>query len=255
MAALKINKNSLNEKAKSLNKKSIPKIEFDSVSINEVISIKLSDLRENKDNPRKEYDSESIEALANSIKKSGLIQPLVVRRSGREAVILAGHRRFRALQLLKKETAECIVREGNYSDPKEPMRLALIENLQREGLNAYEIAEGINELSKMGEKVNDIEKVTGYKRTSIFDYKKVFKLVSDGIITKEELIKKGIKTIKDMKSPTVGLSKKKNKSSLKNQKKFTIKVNDFLKKKDVEKAIEKTEKVLLDLKKQLKEIG
>ena len=230
--------------------KSIPK-EISNKFFTEVFNISISRIRENKNQPRETYNEEKIKELAESIEEKGLMQPIIVTPYGKNFMIMAGHRRFRAFKKLKKETIQGIVKEGPF-DEGDLTEYGLLENLLRDDLNAYEIAKNLFALNENGKKVEMICKITGYSRTSFFRYKDAYKMIKNGDITKEELIEKGIKNIK---SPTVGLSKKNNKTSLKNNKKYTIKVNDFSKKRDVEKAIEKTEKVLSGLKSQLKKIG
>ena len=87
----------------------------------------------------------ALEELAASIKTFGIIQPLIVLRSGNRYVIIAGERRFRAARLAGLTSVPCVVRELT---PREMREIALIENLQREDLNPVEAAEGIAELIK-----------------------------------------------------------------------------------------------------------
>lgn len=102
-----------------------------------VISIKLSDLRPNPYQPRKEFDVDAIEELKKSIEEHGVIQPIIVRQSIKGYEIIAGERRFRASKAAGLETIPAVVREFSEA---EVMEIALIENLQREDLNAIEIA-------------------------------------------------------------------------------------------------------------------
>ncbi|MBB6731713.1 ParB/RepB/Spo0J family partition protein [Cohnella zeiphila] len=111
-----------------------------SLSINEddkVVEIPLAQLRANPYQPRKTFDDEAIKELAESIREHGVIQPIVVRTALRGFEIIAGERRFRASQLLGRPTIPAVVR--SYSD-QQVMEIALIENVQREDLNAIEIA-------------------------------------------------------------------------------------------------------------------
>lgn len=103
----------------------------------EVLNIKLAEVRANPYQPRKTFNDESIKELAESIKQQGVIQPIIVRRVLRGFEIVAGERRFRASQLLANETIPAVVRE--LSDTQ-VMEIALIENVQREDLNAIETA-------------------------------------------------------------------------------------------------------------------
>ena len=108
-----------------------------------VKEIKVSDIEPDKDQPRKNFDKEKIEALADSIKEHGLIQPIIVTRSGTGYRIIAGERRWRAARKAGLKTIPAIEREAT---PREIMELALIENLQREDLNPIEEAEAYEKL-------------------------------------------------------------------------------------------------------------
>ncbi|HYE33394.1 MAG TPA: ParB/RepB/Spo0J family partition protein [Methylomirabilota bacterium] len=95
--------------------------------------------------PRKEFSDESLRELADSIKEQGFIQPLIARRSAQGYELIAGERRWRASQLIPLTEAPVIVREA---DDITVLELALIENLQRENLNAVEEALGYERLIK-----------------------------------------------------------------------------------------------------------
>lgn len=111
-----------------------------SLNINDddqVVQIPLKDLRANPYQPRKTFDETSIQELAKSIKEHGVIQPIIVRTVLRGYEIIAGERRWRASQLCELDTVPAVVRD--FSD-QQVMEIALIENIQREDLNAIEIA-------------------------------------------------------------------------------------------------------------------
>ncbi|MDF9839704.1 MULTISPECIES: ParB/RepB/Spo0J family partition protein [unclassified Paenibacillus] len=111
-----------------------------SLSINEddkVVEIPLGQLRANPYQPRKDFNEEAIQELAESIRQHGVIQPIIVRSVLKGYEIIAGERRFRASQYCGKTTIPAVVR--SLSD-QQVMEIALIENLQRENLNAMEIA-------------------------------------------------------------------------------------------------------------------
>lgn len=104
-----------------------------------VIEISLNELRPNPYQPRKTFDENSLKELASSIAHSGVFQPIIVRESAVKGYeIIAGERRFRASKLAKKETIPAIVRDF---DEEAMMQVAVLENLQREDLNALEEAE------------------------------------------------------------------------------------------------------------------
>jgi len=102
-----------------------------------VIEIPLADIRPNPYQPRKTFDEDAIRELAESIRQHGVIQPIIVRSAVKGYEIIAGERRYRASQLIGNETIPAVVRD--FSD-QQVMEIALIENLQREDLNAIELA-------------------------------------------------------------------------------------------------------------------
>jgi ParB family chromosome partitioning protein len=102
-----------------------------------VVEIPLSQLRPNPYQPRRTFHDESINELAASIKEHGIIQPIIVRSVLKGYEIIAGERRFRASQVCGLATITAVVKK--FSD-QQVMEIALIENLQREDLNAMEIA-------------------------------------------------------------------------------------------------------------------
>lgn len=111
-----------------------------SLSVSEddkVIEIPLKELRPNPFQPRKAFDDENIQELADSIAQHGVIQPIIVRKVLKGYEIIAGERRFRASQVAGKKSIPAVVR--TFSD-QQVMEIALIENLQRENLNAMEVA-------------------------------------------------------------------------------------------------------------------
>jgi ParB family chromosome partitioning protein len=93
--------------------------------------------------PRKDFAPESLRELADSIKEQGIVQPLIVRPQGSNFELIAGERRWRAAQLLGLAEVPVIVRQA---DDRTVLELALIENLQRENLNAIEEAQGYAQL-------------------------------------------------------------------------------------------------------------
>lgn len=117
----------------------------ESAKTREVMDVDISLIDTNPYQPRKVFDKSALEELAASIKTFGIIQPLIVLRSGNRYVIIAGERRFRAARIAGLTSVPCVVRELT---PREMREITLIENLQREDLNPVEAAEGIAELIK-----------------------------------------------------------------------------------------------------------
>lgn len=131
------------------------KINFDKIEetiVNEtsetdIIQINLEDLRPNPYQPRKIFDEEKLQELADSIQKHGVFQPIIVKKSSIKGYeIIAGERRVRASKIAGLKTIPSIVREFN---DEEMMQIAVLENLQRENLNAIEEATAYKKLLAM----------------------------------------------------------------------------------------------------------
>ena len=108
-----------------------------------VQNIKVIEIEPNKDQPRKHFDSESLEDLAKSIKRYGVIQPIIVNKKDNYYMIVAGERRWRASKIAGLTEIPCIVRDN---DERKNREIALIENIQREDLNPIEKARGFKQL-------------------------------------------------------------------------------------------------------------
>ena len=108
---------------------------------NEVVqNLKISEIEPNRDQPRRIFDEESLNELAESIKNYGVIQPIIVSKKDDFYQIVAGERRWRASKKAGLEEIHVIVREN---DEKKNREIALIENIQREDLNPIEKVRGI----------------------------------------------------------------------------------------------------------------
>ncbi len=108
--------------------------------------IPIEKLEANPNQPRQIFDKEALQELANSIKEKGIIQPLLVRKKGDDGFeIIAGERRWRAAQLAGLKEVPALLKD---SEDREVLELALIENIQRENLNAVEEAEAYDFLIK-----------------------------------------------------------------------------------------------------------
>ena len=107
--------------------------------------VPLSRIRPSALQPRKEFAPEALQELADSIREQGIVQPLIVRDRGEFFELIAGERRWRAAQLLNLPEVPIITREA---DDRAVLELALIENLQRENLNALEEALGYQQLAE-----------------------------------------------------------------------------------------------------------
>ena len=107
----------------------------------------INKIENNPNQPRTNFSEESISELADSIKREGLLQPILVRPVGKKYQIIAGERRWQACKLVGLEKVPVRILE---MDDVQTLRVALIENLQRSDLNAIEEARGYKELMRMG---------------------------------------------------------------------------------------------------------
>ena len=140
-----------------------------------VNKVKINNIKPNPDQPRRDFDKKSLEELSLSIKNKGIITPITLRKSGKDYEIVAGERRWRAAKKanLKSIPAYIIDIKNN----SEMMQVALIENIQREDLNAIEEAEGYAILnSKHGLSHDEIANTIGKKRTTISNALRLLKL-------------------------------------------------------------------------------
>lgn len=108
-----------------------------------VNQISVGDIRTNPYQPRKIFDQAALEELAESIKEHGILQPIVVRKSGEKYELVVGERRFRAAKLIKLKEVPAIIKELT---DQQMMELAILENLQREDLTPIEEAEAYQKL-------------------------------------------------------------------------------------------------------------
>lgn len=130
-----------------------------------ITTMKIGDIEPNREQPRRDFDPEQLNLLAQSITKHGVIQPLTVREHNGAYQIVAGERRWRAAKIAG--LSEVPVRIMELSD-SETAQIALIENLQREDLNPIEEANGYKQLAdKYGFKQEEIAASVGKARSSI----------------------------------------------------------------------------------------
>jgi ParB family chromosome partitioning protein len=124
--------------------------------------------------PRKDFAPESLRELADSIKEQGIVQPLIVRERTNFLELIAGERRWRAAQLLGLSEVPVIVREA---DDRAVLELALIENLQRENLNAIEEAQGYAQLIELFQLTQeDVATKVGKSRAVVANALRLLKL-------------------------------------------------------------------------------
>ena len=124
--------------------------------------------------PRKDFSDEALRELADSIREQGIVQPLIVRERGGFFELIAGERRWRAAQLLNLPEVPVITREA---DDRAVLELALIENLQRENLNAVEEAHGYAQLAEQFQLTQeDIAAKVGKSRAAVANSLRLLKL-------------------------------------------------------------------------------
>jgi ParB family chromosome partitioning protein len=139
------------------------------------VAIELID--PNPDQPRSIFQPERMEELAQSIRANGIIQPLIVRRNGQRYELVAGERRWRAARLAGLEKIPVVVQDFARD---RLLEVALIENIQREDLNALEAAHAFERLAReMGLSHEEIGRRTGKDRSSIANFIRLLKLPAE----------------------------------------------------------------------------
>ena len=140
----------------------------------EIVRIKINKIIPNKNQPRLDFYDESIKNLAESIKENGLLQPITVRKSGNQYELIAGERRYRACLLNGQKDIEAIIME---TTDDESANLALVENLQREDLNAIEQALAMKRIMKTENLTqNELAKKLGYRQSTVANKLRLLKL-------------------------------------------------------------------------------
>ena len=170
----------------------------------EIKEIPINKLRVNPYQPRKTFNQESLQELAESIKEHGVIQPIIVKKSIKDYEIVAGERRFRASRLAGKETIPAIVKD--FTD-EQMMEIAVLENLQRENLNSIEEAQAYETLMKnLNLTQEQLSKRVGKSRSYITNLL--------GLLTLPEEVKNLVKQEKITTSHARALSKLENKEKV-----------------------------------------
>ena len=152
-----------------------PTPEEEKMQENDVLrNLKINEVEPNREQPRKRFDQESLEELAQSIKEYGLIQPIIVTKKENYYSIIAGERRWRASKLAGLKEIPAIIREDNEKINSE---ISLIENMQREDLNPYEKALGIKTLiDTYGLSQEEVAKKLGKGRSTVANWIRVLNL-------------------------------------------------------------------------------
>jgi ParB family chromosome partitioning protein len=134
----------------------------------------VGQLRPNPYQPRRTFDEDALTELASSIRASGLLQPVVVRAAGDGFQLIAGERRWRAVERLGWSTVPAVVREA---DDQTLLTLALIENLQRDDLNPIDEAQGYDRLmTEFHLSANEVAGLVGRDRSTVANALRLLKL-------------------------------------------------------------------------------
>lgn len=154
-----------------------------------VVTLRLSEIKPNHEQPRKYFDEGALSELADSIREHGVLQPLIVRPMlGGEYQLIAGERRYRAAMLAQVASVPVVIRE--YSD-MEAMEVALVENLQRRDLNPIEEGEGYKALARQFDLTQtEIAQKVGKSRSAVANAMRLVELpdevkeaVSDNLLS------------------------------------------------------------------------
>ncbi|HCE85169.1 MAG: ParB/RepB/Spo0J family partition protein [Bacteroidetes bacterium] len=160
------------------NTSSVGSLSGRSKGIGEVLNIPILEIKVNPFQPRVEFDDEKLEELAESIRIHGVVQPLTVRREPSGKIeLIAGERRLRASKLAGLLEVPCYVRNAN---DQESLEIALIENIQREDLNALEVGRSYERLIEECSLTHEeLSQRIGKKRATISNYLRLLKLPPD----------------------------------------------------------------------------
>jgi len=134
----------------------------------------IEEIIPNRSQPRKHFDESKLQELAESIKEKGVLEPLIVRRTGQGYELIVGERRWRAAQKAGLKEVPVVVKEA---ERREALEISLIENLQREDLNPIEAAEAFKHLiEEFNISQEDLSKRIGKDRTTIANTLRLLKL-------------------------------------------------------------------------------
>ena len=140
-----------------------------SIDLPKIIEVDLDQVSPNPDQPRKTFKEESIQELAASIDKHGLIQPITIKQKKEgDYILVAGERRFRAHQILQRKTIAAILTTGNVDE------IALIENIQREDINSLDTAEALSQMiDRYQYTQEELGRVLGKAQSTISEFLKL----------------------------------------------------------------------------------
>lgn len=161
----------------NINLDNFEKSVYETATREEIVDIKLSELRANPYQPRRVFNDEALQELASSIKEHGVFQPIIVKKSIKGYEIIAGERRVRASKLAGMTEIPAIIRN---LDDNQMMEIALLENLQRENLSAIEEALAYKSmLEKLGLTQEELSNRVGKSRSHITNMLGILRLPQD----------------------------------------------------------------------------
>ena len=162
---------------------------------NKIVELKVVEVEPNRKQARKEFNYKKLEELAESIKTFGVLQPIIVAKKDGYYEIIAGERRWRASKLANMKTIPAIIRED---EEEENTHISIIENVQRENLNAIEKAQGYKEaMENYNLSVEEFAKKIGKTKSAITDILQILNL-SDKVLElarRENLSEAGCKML------------------------------------------------------------
>ncbi|MBR3886361.1 MAG: ParB/RepB/Spo0J family partition protein [Alistipes sp.] len=166
------------------------KVSVKATPMNQMAEIAISAIIPNPTQPRTQFDDEALQELASSIRQLGVIQPITVKKQGEQYIIISGERRWRASQIVGLETLPAYIREA---DDENLHAMALVENIQRQDLNAIEIALGMQRLiDECGLTQEAMAEKVGKKRSTVSNYMRLLNLPNEvQLALKEGLITMG----------------------------------------------------------------
>ena len=166
------------------------KVAVKATPMTQMAEIAVGKIIPNPTQPRTQFDDEALAELAESIKQLGVIQPITVKKSGEEYIIISGERRWRAAQMVGVEFLPAYIRDV---DDENLHAMALVENIQRQDLNAIEIALGMQRLiEECGLTQEAMADKVGKKRSTVSNYMRLLNLPDEvQLALKEGLISMG----------------------------------------------------------------
>src|SRR5574344_2412240 len=173
---------------------------YESASTEEVLDVRLEELRPNPHQPRKVFKDSALQELSESIKEHGVFQPIIVKKSIKGYEIIAGERRVRASKLAGLTKIPAIIRD--FTD-EQMMEIALLENLQRENLTAIEEAVAYKALlENLNLTQDELSKKVGKSRSHITNIIGLLRLPADvqQMIAKQEISMSHARVISKLES-------------------------------------------------------